>query len=87
MKKENKCIGLPRRLVLSITYLIDRFNYELQLRLIWSILKIGRIKSGRKGSDKTSPIGNSQLWRAWSVLIPFVIIKDFLLKNIRKFIC
>ena len=61
MKKENKCIGFPRRLVLSITYLIDRFNYELQLRLIWSILKIGRIKSGHKGSDKTSPIGNSQL--------------------------
>ena len=59
--EENKCIGLPRRLVLSITNLIVRFNYELQLRLIWSILKIGRIKSGRKGSDKTSPIGNSQL--------------------------
>ena len=77
MNKENKCIGLPRRLVLSITYLIDRFNYELELRLIWSILKIGRIKSGGKGSDKTNQIGNSQLWRAWSVLIPFVIIKDF----------
>ena len=61
MNKENKCIGLPRRLVLSITYLIDRFNYELELRLIWSILKIGRIKSGGKGSDKTNQIGNSQL--------------------------
>ena len=58
MNKENKCIGLTRRLVRSITYLI---NYELELRLIWSILKIGRIKNGQKGSVKTSQIGNSQL--------------------------
>ena len=56
MNKENKCIGLTRRLVRSITYLI---NYELELRLIWSILKIRRIKNGQKGSVKTSQIGNS----------------------------
>ena len=37
MNKENQCIGLIRRLVRSITYFI---NYELELRLIWSTLKM-----------------------------------------------